>query len=435
MKKSFHIVTFGCQMNVRDSQWLAAILAQRGYEEAPLEEAAAIILNTCSVREKPEQKVKSFLKRAVAANPEALFGVMGCVAQQLGASLAQFCPQVRLVAGADGVTYVPDAIENLLRNRTNKVVLLDFEPDYPERALDCQTSPAPTAFVNIMQGCDNFCSYCIVPFTRGRQKSRGAYAVLEECRRRIREGSREIVLLGQNVNAWNGDEAGFPGLLKRVSELDGLARLRFVTSHPKDMDEGVIEAFAEKMVLCPSLHLPLQSGSDRILKAMRRGYDTKTYLRLVESLRKARPDLALATDLIVGFPGETEDDFRDTLAMVKACGFVSGFSFCYSDRPGTRASSMPGKIPHPLQLERLSRLQALLDSQTRSWLQSRVDQQTELLMTGRSGRGDSWQGRDPYGTVVNVFLQAGVNPVGEILKARITQAKRHTLLAELDGQN
>lgn len=427
MKKTFHITTFGCQMNARDSQWLAATLQGRGYTEAPLESAAVIILNTCSVREKPEQKVKSFLNRAAAANPEAMIAVAGCVAQQLGAKLQEICPQVRLVAGADGIAHLPCALDRLLAKETESAIFLDFDSHYAERELDGQTKVLPTAFVNIMQGCDNFCAYCIVPFTRGRQKSRGSREILRECQLRLQEGSREIVLLGQNVNAWNGGPEGFSGLLAKIARLSGLKRLRFVTSHPKDVDDELIEVYGREPVLAPALHLPLQAGSDRILKAMRRRYTAEEYLRLVEKLRRAKPTLALATDLIVGFPGETEADFQETLAMVKACGFATGFSFCYSDRPGTRASLMPNKVDRDAQLDRLLRLQAQLESQSQAWLAARVGQKTEILLEGPNARRNGLQGRDPWGITVNIPFSEAAS--GSILPVIITEAKKHSLMA------
>ena len=309
-EKSFHIITFGCQMNVHDSLWLARALTARGFTEAPLEEAGVVVVNTCSVREKPEQKVMSALGRirqVTGGNSGVLVAVAGCVAQQLGTAFFERESQVRLVAGSDGISGAPAAIERLLAEPDLRLSLLDFTSHYVEREPGADGPSGPVAYVNIMQGCDNFCAYCIVPFTRGRQKSRATPAILDECRTRLDQGAREITLLGQNVNAFGHDKSGdgvsFAQLLAQVAALPGLERLRFVTPHPKDMGLEDVAAFAELAPLCPRLHLPLQAGSDAVLTRMRRRYDRRGFLELVDSLRNARPDLALSTDLIVGFPG------------------------------------------------------------------------------------------------------------------------------------
>ena len=328
---SFHIITFGCQMNVHDSQWLARALEARGFCEAPLEEARVVVVNTCSVREKPEQKVMSTLGRirqVTHDSPRVLVAVTGCVAQQLGEKL--FSRQVRLVAGSDGISGAPQAIERLLDEPALRLSLLDFTSHYVEREPGADVPAPPVGFVNIMQGCDNFCAYCIVPYTRGRQKSRLTPAILDECRHLLDRGAREITLLGQNVNAFGRDRSGdgtsFAALLEKVAALPGLERLRYVTPHPKDMGPEDVAAFANIPQLCPRLHLPLQAGSDAVLRRMGRKYDSARYLELVASLRAARPDMALSTDLIVGFPGETEDDFAATLELMRASDFMSSFS-------------------------------------------------------------------------------------------------------------
>lgn len=417
-------------MNVRDSQWLDAVLIKRGFMREAPEKADFIIINTCSVREKPERKVKEAVRRLERASETTpLFCILGCVAQQRGEELFAISPQIRIIAGPDGVFQVPDFLEKARMAKDDLFSALDFSQKYPERERDEQNSAS--AFVNIMQGCDNFCSYCIVPFTRGRQKSRNLDDVVRECEARLSENALEITLLGQNVNAWGKDNgARFSDLLDQVARLPGLARLRYVTPHPKDMDEATIAAFARYSNLCPRLHLPLQSGSDKILKNMGRRYDGKGYARLVENLVAARPDLAFSTDIIVGFPGETEADFQDTLDMMKFCGFATSFSFCYSDRPGTRASLMPDKIPDEIKLDRLSRLQSLQEDLTARWLAGRVGKDTEILVEKRSAKDElAWQGRDPYGTIVNVGLPSGPDPVGKIIRVNVTQARRHTLAA------
>ena len=345
---TFHIITFGCQMNVNDSFWLSRSLQRRGFVESPLEEAEIVILNTCSVRDKPEQKVYAALGRIKYQTrrvPNSFAVVAGCVAQQIGAGFFERFPQVRLVVGGDGLAMAPDAIERLHADPALRLNLTDFSEVYPERdpALPAhgEGDIPPVAYVNIMQGCDNFCTYCIVPFTRGRQKSRSPEAILDECRALIDNGAKEITLLGQNVNSYGLDrhasgDTSFAQLLRRVAELPGLARLRFVTPHPKDLSPDVIAMFAERPNLCPPAP-PAASGRFRSCwPAWTRKYDMARFTRRWSSLRAARPDIALSTDLIVEFPGETEEQIQETLEAVRAVDFMSSFSFCYSDRPGDR---------------------------------------------------------------------------------------------------
>ncbi len=446
MARTYHIITFGCQMNVNDSEWLGRALQQRGFAPADLADADVVIVNTCSVRDKPEQKVYSALGRVrqvTRGRRSVLAVVAGCVAQQIGSGFFKRFPQVRLVVGSDGMAQAPDAIERLCAQPALKLSLVDFSTEYPERdnALDGGQTP-PVAYVNIMQGCDNFCAYCIVPFTRGRQKSRSREAVLEECRSLLEGGAREITLLGQNVNSYGQDKCGdgttFDRLLREVAALPGLERLRFVTPHPKDISPDVIAAFGELPNLCPRLHLPLQAGADRVLQRMGRKYDSAKFLRIVEDLRAARPDIALSTDLIVGFPGETEEDFQETLRVMREAGFMSSFSFCYSDRPGARAALFPDKIAPAVQQDRLTRLQALQDELGAAWLRGRVEDNVTLLLENSSRKdsadGESWQGRDAYGAAVNVLLPAGTGRCGLLLPARITEAKKHSLNAVPTGE-
>ncbi|MEG2139722.1 MAG: tRNA (N6-isopentenyl adenosine(37)-C2)-methylthiotransferase MiaB [Bilophila sp.] len=464
---TFHIITFGCQMNVNDSSWLTRALERRGFVQAALEDASIVILNTCSVRDKPEQKVYAALgriKHLFRNNPAAFAVVAGCVAQQIGAGFFDRFSYVRLVVGGDGLAEAPDALVRLCADRHLRLNLTAFSAVYPERdpalpkgslahaAFDAPSADSslpvvlPVAYVNIMQGCDNFCAYCIVPYTRGRQKSRSATAILEECRAFIDNGAREITLLGQNVNAYGQDRHAvgtttFAQLLREVAALPGLARLRFVTPHPKDLSPEVIAMFGELPILCPRLHLPLQAGSDAVLTRMGRKYDRARFLELVDALRTVRPDMALSTDIIVGFPGESEADFQQTLEMLDAAAFMSSFSFCYSDRPGTAASRFHDKIAPAKQALRLERLQAKQEQLSLRWLQGRVGCETDMLLEGvsrkQTGAQESWQGRDPWGDVVNVALPAGVGAPGRLLPVRIVTAKRHSLVAEVllsDGE-
>ncbi len=447
-ERSYHIITFGCQMNVHDSRWLGSALRRRGFSEAPLREAEVVVVNTCSVREKPEQKVMSALGRIrqeTNASPDVLVVVTGCVAQQMGEELFRQ-PQVRLVAGSDGIAGAPQAIERLLEEPGSRLSLLDFTSGYVEREEGARGPAGAVAYVNIMQGCDNFCAYCIVPYTRGRQKSRLTPAILDDCRRALEDGTREICLLGQNVNAFgrdaHGDGVSFAELLRQTAALPGLARLRYVTPHPKDMGPEDVALFGELPNLCPRLHLPLQAGSDAVLARMGRKYDAARFVELADALRAARPDLALSTDLIVGFPGESEEDFQQTLALMRRCGFMSSFSFCYSDRPGTRASRFLDKIAPDVQQDRLLRLQALQEELGQAWLDARVGTETDVLIEGESRRDaendglKSMQGRDPYGAPVHVRLPAaddGASLIGRMTRVRITEAKKHSLMGQQAG--
>lgn len=486
MPPVFHIQTFGCQMNAGDSDWLARSLLIRGFSEGSFEDAGLYIVNTCSVRDKPEQKVYSELGRIARYNKvRGRTGITvcvgGCVAQQIGESLMRRFPEVRLLFGTDGIAHAPEAISRLMEEPRLRLSLLDFAKHYEERAdvwSQAAGAGAPrreaddperhgvpaSAFVNIMQGCDNFCTYCIVPYVRGRQKSRAAEAVLKECRTLLAGGARELTLLGQNVNSYGRDAGGlgFAQLLRQVASLPWLERLRFVTSHPKDIAPEVIEAFAELDVLCPRLHLPVQSGSDRILRAMKRGYDSARYLDIVASLKKARPDILLTTDIIVGFPGETEEDFQETMRLMCEVGFASSFSFVYSDRPHAKASLLPGKVDRAVALDRLSRLQAWQNQTSEKLLEAMRNRETVILLEGKSRRealleeGDSlpgeqdmttesraaqedapsrlfsWQGKTPHGFIVNVNLpftseRSAGGWRGAMLPVHIDDVARHSL--------
>jgi tRNA-2-methylthio-N6-dimethylallyladenosine synthase len=439
----YHIQTYGCQMNVSDSSWLERSLKSAGFEKTFIEENADFfIINTCSVREKPEQKVYSQLGRLKEYNERnsSVFAcVGGCVAQQVGRGFFERFPFVRLVFGPDGLAMVPHALQRLENDRFLKISLLDFEDHYPERKEDWPDTMPPQAFVNIMQGCDNFCAYCVVPYTRGRQKSRSSKDIIRECRELISLGVKEITLLGQNVNSFgldkNGLEITFARLLKEINYLHGLKRLRFTTSHPKDMSADLIKAFGELENLCPQHHLPLQSGSNKILESMGRKYTRERYLDLVTGLRQARPDIALSTDLIVGFPGETNDDFQETLDMINIVGFDSSFSFKYSDRPGVRSALMTPKITDEVKSSRLDVLQKLQDEWTKKKLSQKIGTRDQILIEGPSKKQKpgvcSWQGRDSGGRVVNIDLKTREDFTGRILEVEFVRSKRHSLEGEV----
>jgi len=426
-------------MNVSDSSWLERSLKSAGFEKTFIEEDADFfIINTCSVREKPEQKVYSQLGRLKdyhKKNSSVFACVGGCVAQQVGQGFFERFPFVRLVFGPDGLAMVPHALQRLENDKFLKISLLDFEDHYPERKEDWPDKMPPQSFVNIMQGCDNFCAYCVVPYTRGRQKSRSSKDIIRECRELVALGVKEITLLGQNVNSFgldkNGLEITFARLLREINDLSGLKRLRFTTSHPKDMSADLIKAFGELETLCPQLHLPLQSGSNKILESMGRKYTRERYLELVAGLRQARPDIALSTDLIVGFPGETDDDFQETLDMINNVGFDSSFSFKYSDRPGVRSALMTPKIAAEVKSSRLDILQKLQDEWTKTKLAQKIGTRDQILIEGPSKRQKpgvcSWQGRDSGGRVVNIDLKTREDFTGRIFEVEFVRSKRHSL--------
>lgn len=468
-------------MNVNDSAWVARSLVKMGWVESEMETADFVFINTCSVREKPQHKVLSMLGIIRDVNPKASVAVAGCVAQQMGEKLWEKNAHVRLVLGSDGIVHAPEAFEKLAKNPKLRLSYLKFTKAFPDRKAELEffkdTASLPTgtleestkgndtrAFVNIMQGCNNFCAYCIVPYTRGRQKSRSVASVLDECREWLDRGIRDLTLLGQNVNAYGKDKAGdnphFVELLYKVAELDGLKRLHIVTPHPRDFCDDTVNAYKELSVLAPRIHLPLQAGSNAVLEKMGRGYTNGDFMRLVEKLRKARPDIALSTDLIVGFPGETEEDFQETLRIMKEANFIASFSFIYSDRPGTRASKMTDKIAPEISLDRLNRLMALQAELGDAWLKSRVGMNTQVLLEAKSAKpkysevkdhsldvqtvksvtetmqdnaeNTSWQGHDTWGNTVNLIIPNRLEyKAGDIVSAKIVTAKKHSLLGEL----
>lgn len=439
----YQIMTFGCQMNAADSLWLETALKARGHQQArTADDADFFIVNTCSVREKPEQKVYSLLGRLRDyhdRNPQVFVCVGGCVAQQAGQAFLERFPFVRLVFGTDALSRVPQAIQDLELDPELKLCILDLQQEYTERIPLVPQVSQPQAYVSIMQGCDNFCAYCIVPYTRGRQKSRASSAVINECRELMARGTREITLLGQNVNSYGLDNPGedltFTELLEEISALPGLSRLRFTTSHPKDVSPDLIRAFGSLETLCPALHLPLQSGSDRILRAMGRKYTSGRYMDIVNQLRQVRPDITLTTDLIVGFPGETEVDFQQTLAIMDSIGYDSSFSFRYSDRPGVRAASMEPKVSPEVSIRRLNTLQKLQEDWTRRKLEARVGTRDSVLILGPSKKQKpgavSWTGKDSGGRTVNIDFNTHHDQTGKLVRVVFTRAGKHSLEGEL----
>ncbi|KIX13232.1 tRNA (N6-isopentenyl adenosine(37)-C2)-methylthiotransferase MiaB [Dethiosulfatarculus sandiegensis] len=434
VQKLLHITTFGCQMNDYDSGRLAALLTREGYTLTRDKEAAdLILLNTCSVREKPEHKVYSFLgslKEIKKENPNLIVGVAGCVAQQEGEKLLKKVPLLNLVFGPGEVENVAALVKRAQAGERLAATSLgalgrQIEPELPP-------DPGLKSQVTIMQGCNNFCTYCVVPYVRGREYSRPAETVLAEARGMVEKGTREIMLLGQNVNSYNDAESGlnFPQLLRRVAEIPGLWRVRFTTSHPKDFSPELIEVMAEVPQVMESLHLPAQSGSNRMLKAMNRRYTREHYLDRVELLKKNIKIAALGTDLIVGFPGETEDDFADTLELVRQVRYDYSYSFKYSDRPFAKAADFEDKVPEEVKSERLARLQELQTSKSLELHRELVGRKLEVLVEGPAKRGEALvTGRSRAGRAVN--FPGHPSLFGTLVTVEITEARINSLMGRL----
>ncbi len=418
-------------MNEYDSQRMAQIL-QKDYRLtiAP-EEADVILINTCSIREKPENKVYSLVgryRRLKNKRPDLIIGVGGCVAQQEGQRILDRMPYVDLVFGPQAIYRLPKMLRDLSRDKSTRICATPMENDFE---IPSPEAPLPNpgtvrTFVTIMQGCDNFCTYCIVPFVRGRETSRPPGAILEEIRQVVSEGVKEVTLLGQNVNSYGKKNVNFPdfaGLLRLADGIDGLRRLRFTTSHPKDLSDALINCFGRLETLCEHLHLPVQSGSSRVLKRMNRHYDRDGYLDKVERLRKACPEISLTTDLIVGFPGESERDFQDTLSLLKIVEYDQIFAFKYSPRPGTRAAEFDDQIEEE---EKSRRLAEVLDLQKKiGFKRFKALENTiqEVLIESVDQAG--LKGRTRGNHVVH--LEGNKNLVGKLIRIRIDRAGNHSL--------
>jgi tRNA-2-methylthio-N6-dimethylallyladenosine synthase len=436
-------------MNVHDSEKVANLLWHHGYQAADDAESADLyLINTCSVRGKAERQLYSdlgALRTWKAAVPGRVLGVGGCTAQQEGDALLRRFAHLDFVFGTHNLRLVPSLAEASRRGqRSARIEESDSLErfDFPERHPDFEGATAGRGYLTVMEGCDLFCSFCIVPLTRGREISRPAQAIVREAESLAARGVRELTLLGQTVNAYGRQRPGgastaettrFAALLRRLAEIPGIARLRYTSPHPSFCDEDLIRAHGELPELCPHLHLPVQSGADAVLRRMRRRYAADDYRRLVDRLRQARPDIAITTDLIVGFPGETDGDFRDTLALVREVGFVDSFSFKFSPRPGTAAARAPDGVPERVAQERLQELQALQRGLTLAAHRARVGERTEILVEGPSRRGGGQlSGRDPYHRVVNLAVGAeGPAAPGSLADVEIVEATPHSLIAEL----
>jgi tRNA-2-methylthio-N6-dimethylallyladenosine synthase len=440
--KRLHVKTYGCQMNVYDSARMADLLRPLGYAETDSPEGAdVVVLNTCHIRENATEKVYSELGRLKRLKADAAergtvmtLAVAGCVAQAEGAEITRRQPAVDLVIGPQSYHRLPELIARSHRER-GEPLACDFTPEAKfDNLPDARGVSGPTAFLTVQEGCDKFCSFCVVPYTRGAEWSRPVAAIVAEARRLAEQGVREVTLLGQNVNAYAGEGPGgaacsLAGLVRTLARIEGLDRIRFTTSHPGDMGEDLIEAFGTCDALMPYLHLPVQSGSDAILKAMNRRHTADSYLRTLERVRAARPDIAISSDFIVGFPGETDADFEATLDLVHAVGHASAFSFKYSRRPGTPAAAMPRQVAEPVKEERLARLQAVLNAQQEAFNAACVGRTLPVLLE-RPGRNPGQVvGRSPY--LQGVHATGPESLIGRIVPMTIGGATRQSLSGAL----
>ena len=443
MSKNLYIKTFGCQMNERDSEIIEQLLAQEGYVLTDsASHADVILINTCSIREKAEQKVFSllgYLRAEKKRNPRLLLGVTGCVAQQEGAQIKERMPHVDLIVGTQQIYQLPEMLARLTNKTTVREIATNLDASFAIPPFQKLLNTAPPSsgnqhfrrFVTIMQGCNNFCSYCVVPGTRGREISRPVRDIIEEVEILVSQGVKEITLLGQNVNSYGQTNAvadqpvSFPDLLRQVAAIAGLKRLRFTTSNPKDLTDSLMRCFAELDVLCPHFHLPVQSGSNAVLKRMNRKYTVEQYLEKVEALRGYRPEIALATDIIVGFPGENDADFQATMDLLNQVRFHGSFSFKYSDRPHTRSAEFIDKIPEEIKAERLMVFQTRQDELSLERNSEVLGSRLEVMIEG--GDAHFIKGRTRANQVVHMPQASLPIAPGDFTTVRIEHAGKHSL--------
>jgi len=432
MAKKLFVKTYGCQMNVYDSERMLGVMAAEGYEATDrAEEADLILLNTCHIREKAAEKVYSELGRLKPlkeARPDLKIGVAGCVAQAEGEEILRRQPAVDFAVGPQAYHRLPALVAK---------GGVDTEFPLEDKFLKMPAAPrrrAPTAFLTVQEGCDKFCAFCVVPYTRGAEVSRPAARLLGEARALAEQGVREITLLGQNVNAYHGEgpEGGdwsLARLLRELAGIEGIERLRYTTSHPNDMSDDLIAAHGELEKLMPYLHLPVQSGSDRVLKAMNRRHRADDYLRLIERIRAARPDIALSGDFIVGFPGETEAEFADTLALAEAVGYGSAFTFKYSSRPGTPAAGAGEQVPEAVKDERLARLNAVIWRDQKAFQQSMVGRRLPVLVEKAGRMEGQMVGKSPW--LHAVHFQAAPETAGQVVEVDVVESGPNSLSGRL----
>ena len=447
--RKLHVRSFGCQMNVYDAQRMTDTLAREGYVETDTaEDADLVILNTCHIREKAAEKVYSELGRLRKSQEEAgrrqMVAVAGCVAQAEGAEILKRARTVDLVVGPQSYHKLPELIaqaEARGHNRRAGIVETEFPVEdkfdflaHPTRAAIAKRGP--TAFVTVQEGCDKFCTFCVVPYTRGAEVSRPLDKILDEVIRLADGGVREVTLIGQNVNAYHGLDAagravGLPELVRCIAEVPGIARVRYTTSHPRDMDDELIAAHRDMPALMPYLHLPVQSGSNRILAAMNRKHDRELFFEIVEKVRAARPDIAFSSDFIVGFPGETDEDFADTMDLVGRVGFASAFSFKYSSRPGTPAAGMDGQLPEDVKSARIYALQALLDKQKAAFDAACRGRRFDILLEKPGRFPGQLIGRSPY--LQSVVVEAPREAIGTLAHVEIREVSTKSLSGDILG--
>ena len=443
MRKVF-VKTYGCQMNVYDSQRMADALGADGYvETANPDDADMVLLNTCHIREKAAEKVYSELGRLRKlrdkrreSGSEMLIGVAGCVAQAEGEEIIRRAPVVDFVIGPQTYHRLPQVVSRARSG--DKVVETDYAIEdkfekLPERDEKQVRARGVSAFLTVQEGCDKFCTFCVVPYTRGAEVSRPVAQIVAEARKLAASGVREVTLLGQNVNAWHGEgpdggEWGLGRLLRELAEIEGLDRLRYTTSHPRDMDDDLIAAHRDLDALMPYLHLPVQAGSDRILKAMNRKHTADEYRRLVDRIRDARPDIALSGDFIVGFPGETDTDFEDTMRLIADVGYAQAFSFKYSPRPGTPGAELKEQVAEQTKNERLYRLQALLEKQQADFMKGLIGKTISVLLEKPGREPGQIVGRSPW--LQPAVCDENVGKIGDIVSVRITRTSANSLIAD-----
>jgi len=437
-RETFFIETFGCQMNDRDSEIMAQLLSDAYQPALNAEQADVVLVNTCSIRQKAEQKAMSLLgclKLLKKKKPGMVIGVVGCVAQQEGEALLARLPYVDLVMGTQNIYNLPVLLNEIICDH-KKIAAVEQSSAFeiPPYLPNMEQGPHHKRFVTIMQGCNNFCTYCVVPYTRGREVSRKFQDILSEARHLVEHGVKEITLLGQNVNSYGRDMRDgqtFADLLRAVAEIKGLQRLRFTTSNPRDLNDELISCFAELDLLCPHFHLPVQSGSNMVLKSMNRHYTIETYLDLVKRLRAARPDIALTTDIIVGFPGETEEDFQATMDLVANIRYHGAYSFKYSDRPQAKSVSFAGKLAEDVKGERLAGLQKRINRIVLERNHEYIGKIEQVMVEGKSrAQHDQWSGRTGSNHIVNFTANQALQP-GQIVTVEITEACLHSLRGTL----
>ena len=438
MSKNYHITTYGCQMNVHESEKIAGILRRIGYDtETGIEDADIIVFNTCCIRENAENHAIGnigALKKLKKQKPELMIAVGGCMMQEKGKAeaLKKKFPFIDVIFGTLNLEDLGDLI---LRKRAQKkkvIEILEKEKEIVEFD-DAYRTSYPNAWVNIMYGCNNFCSYCIVPYVRGRERSRKPEHILAEVKKLVAEGYKEITLLGQNVNSYGADGSTgmtFAELLDQVASIDGKFRLRFMTSHPKDFNEDVVKVMAKHRKICRLVHLPVQSGSNRVLQEMNRRYTREKYLQEVEMLRKYFPEAELTTDIIVGFPGETEEEYLLTEDLVKRVDFASAFTFVYSPRQGTKAATMDGQIPEQVQKNRIMRLVELVNAQTRQKSEKYLGKSVEILCEDYDEKKELYLGRDEFGRMG--YFSSEQDVIGKFVSLKITRANGISLYGEIE---